>query len=73
MSKTSSFGGLTAGRPSNQTTKDRLLASIADTPTMKRVNFECTEDRHAKLKINAAKAGMTVKDFLTAYIDSLPG
>lgn len=67
------FAGMTAGRPSQNNA--RLLKSLKDTAPsepVKRVNFDIPESRHTKLKVNAARAGLSVKDFLTAYIDSLP-
>lgn len=75
MSK-SSFGNMPAGRPSEQSpARARLLASLQDTAQeepQKRVNFEIAESKHTKLKVNAARSGKSVKDFLTDYIDSLP-
>jgi hypothetical protein len=64
----------TAGRPSARN-QAKLMESLRDTRTieeLKRVNFEVVESKHTKLKVNAARQGMSVKDFLTAYIDSLP-
>jgi hypothetical protein len=70
MSKTAST--LTAGRPSARSTKATTLASLADTPTMKRVNFELTAQDHAKLKIYATRQGKSIKDLLTEYVAQLP-
>ncbi|OXB25644.1 hypothetical protein SF301_4867 [Shigella flexneri 2a str. 301] len=39
---------------------------------MKRVNFELSADLHSKLKIHAAKQGMSIKELLTDYVASLP-
>lgn len=70
MNKTSL---LSAGRPSARTPKAKTLASLTDdSGGMKRVNFEISADRHAKLKIYAAKQGKTIKELLTEYIDNLP-
>jgi hypothetical protein len=72
MSKTNI---LSAGRPSARTDKAKAatLASLADDAGgMKRVNFELSADRHAKLKVYAAKHGKSIKDLLTEYVDSLP-
>ncbi|WP_134593644.1 plasmid partition protein ParG [Pseudomonas aeruginosa] len=64
---------LSAGRPSARTNKAATLASLSDDAGgMKRVNFELSADRHAKLKIHAAKAGKSIKELLTDYVDSLP-
>jgi hypothetical protein len=71
MSK--SANTLSAGRPSARTNKATTLASLADDAGgMKRVNFQLSDDRHTKLKIHAAKAGKSIKELLTEYVDSLP-
>lgn len=69
MSKNSS--ALSAGRPSARGNKIATLASLADTPAMKRVNFELTSEEHAKLKIYAARNGKTIKELLTEYVANL--
>ena len=68
----SKFGNLTPGRPSAAKSKDQLMESLKDTEPVRRVNFELAVSKHQKLRIEAAKRGMSIKDFLTAYIDSLP-
>lgn len=68
----STFGKLTPGRPSANKSKDQLLESLKDTEPMRRVNFDLPQSKHQKLRIEAAKRGMSIKDFLTTYIDSLP-
>ena len=72
MSKAPSV--LTAGRPSARTmaNKAATLASLSDTPMMRRVNFDLTAANHAKLKIYAARQGKSIKELLTAYVDQLP-
>jgi hypothetical protein len=71
MSKTSI---LSAGRPSARVDRAKTLASLADAGVdMKRVNFELSAEQHTKLKIYAARQGKTIKELLTAYVDSLPG
>ncbi|AZN65844.1 chromosome partitioning protein ParB (plasmid) [Acinetobacter johnsonii] len=73
MSK--SISTLSAGRPSvrNDKAKAATLASLADDAGgMKRVNFELSPALHSKLKIYAAKQGMSIKELLTHYVDSLP-
>jgi len=62
---------LSAGRPSARGNKIATLASLADTPTMKRVNFELSSEEHSKLKIYAARNGKTIKELLTEYVSSL--
>lgn len=70
------FSGISTGRPSvTSAAKAKLLESLKDDTVKdvsRRVNFEVPESKHAKLKINAARNGQSIKDFLTAYIDSLP-
>ncbi|AZR29168.1 chromosome partitioning protein ParB (plasmid) [Xanthomonas vasicola pv. arecae] len=63
---------LSAGRPSARSNKAATLASLSDDVNMKRVNFELSAERHAKLKIHAAKQGKSIKELLTDYVDSLP-
>lgn len=70
MSKTANT--LTAGRPSARSNKAATLASLADQPTMKRVNFELTAANHAKLKIYATRQGKSIKELLTEYVAKLP-
>lgn len=70
--------GLSAGRPSVKTDseKARLLASLNDvipTEPVVRVNFELAQSKHTKLKVHVARSEhKSIRDFLTAYIDSLP-
>lgn len=45
---------------------------VTSTEPFRRVNFQVPESKHRKLKICAAKNNQSIKDFLTAYIDSLP-
>ena len=70
------FSGMSTGRPSvTNAAKAKLMESLKDDTThevSRRVNFEVPESKHAKLKINAVRNGKSIKEFLTAYIDSLP-
>lgn len=72
---TGAFGNLSAGRPSQSAAnKAKLMASLQDASSaepVKRVNFDLAESKHTKLKIHAAKRGLTIKEFLTAYVDTL--
>lgn len=71
----SKSGILSAGRPSARTDKAKAatLASLADdADSMKRVNFELNAERHAKLKVYAARRGKSIKELLTEFVDSLP-
>ncbi len=72
----SKFSSLSTGRPSvTSSAKAKLMESLKDeepAEATRRVNFEVPRSKHAKLKINAAKNGQSIKEFLTAYIDTLP-
>lgn len=72
----SKFSSMTPGRPSQSPeAKAKLMESLKDEATqekLQRVNFEVPESKKTKLKVIAAKKGMTVKEFLTEYIDSFP-
>lgn len=70
MSKNSNI--LSAGRPSARTDKLKTLASLADSASMKRVNFDVTAESHAKLKIYAARHGKTIKEVLSEFVEQLP-
>lgn len=69
---TKSRNTLSSGRPSVRAEKTATLESLTDEGDMKRVNFQLSAERHAKLKIYAVKQGKSVKDLLTEYVDSLP-
>jgi len=62
---------LKAGRPSANN-KATTLASLSGNTTMKRVNFELSQDRHTKLKIYATKTGRSIRELFTEYVDNLP-
>lgn len=70
------FSGLSAGRPSQTpAAKARLMDSLKDDGSVepvRRVNFQVPESKHRKLKVFATKNNQSIKEFLTAYIDSLP-
>jgi predicted HicB family RNase H-like nuclease len=72
----SKFAGMPTGRPSvTNAAKAKLMESLRDDiaqEASRRVNFDVPESKHKKLKVNAAKRGQSIKEFLTAYIDSLP-
>lgn len=72
----STFSKMTPGRPSQSAAaKAKLMESLKDDAViekMQRVNFEVPKSKHAKLKVHAAKNGQSIKEFLTAYIDTLP-
>jgi hypothetical protein len=60
--------GLAAGRPSASKPK----ISMADTPTLVRINAQVTDAEHQKLKIHAAKNKTTISELLRAFIATLP-
>jgi hypothetical protein len=77
MSKSSSFKDMPAGRPSGAAPADRsaFLAGLAQdvqAEEVKRVNFDLRASLHQRLKVAAARRGLSVKDFLTVYVESLP-
>ncbi|HDF7255832.1 TPA: chromosome partitioning protein ParB [Enterobacter hormaechei] len=63
---------LSAGRPSARSSKAATLASLADTPAMKRVNFQLPAEDHTKLKMYAVRQGKTITELLSEYIAQLP-
>jgi predicted HicB family RNase H-like nuclease len=70
MNKTSNT--LIAGRPSARSTaKAANLASLADTPQMKRINFDVTAEVHRKLKVYAAEQGRSIKELLSEYVSEI--
>lgn len=77
MSTKKGLSGMRAGRPSETPeSKERLRAQLEDVEPPEpnvRVNFELSQSKHTKLKIQVARSGQkSIKEFLTAYIDSLP-
>ncbi len=64
-------GTLTAGRPSAGRSA-ATLADLAGDTAKKRVNFELSAEQHTKLKVYAAKRGMSIKELLTEYVAQLP-
>ncbi|HFO2534892.1 TPA: plasmid partition protein ParG [Yersinia enterocolitica] len=63
---------LSAGRPSARTDRTTTLASLSDTASMKRVNFDISAENHAKLKIYAAQQGKSIKEILSEFVEQLP-
>jgi parG len=45
-----------------------MIKLTMNTEKSKRVNFDLPPDIHSKLKAYCAKNGITIKDFITAYI-----
>lgn len=65
-------GNLSAGRPSAARSKAATLASLADKPATKRVNFDLSAEQHTKLKVYATRQGKTIKELFSEYVDGLP-
>lgn len=75
MSKAGKFAGMTASEDFYLIRVPKPAASPPPPGGEKlvRVNFELTEANQRKLKINVARSPhKSIKDFLTAYIESLP-
>ena len=63
---------LSAGRPSAKASKAATLASLEDDGGKVRVNFDLSAAEHRRLKVYAARQGVTIAELLRAYIVSLP-
>ena len=66
------MNNLNAGRPSkSNTSKSLSLDDLVENEKTKRVNFDLSESQHRKLKEYAAKQGMTIREVMTQYIETL--
>ena len=66
------MSNLNAGRPSKiNKGNDLSLDHLVETEKTKRVNFDLLESQHRKLKEYAASQGMTIRDVLTQYVETL--
>ena len=66
------MSNLNAGRPSKSNTKKSLsLDDLVENEKTKRVNFDLPELQHRKLKEYAASQGMTIREVLTQYVETL--
>ncbi len=66
------MSNLNAGRPSKINKGNNLsLDDLVETEKTKRVNFDLLESQHRKLKEYAASQGMTIRDVLTQYVETL--
>ena len=66
------MSNLNAGRPSKtNTSKNLSLDDLVETEKTKRVNFDLPESQHRKLKEYAASKGMTIREVMMQYIDSI--
>lgn len=63
---------LNAGRPSARQDAKSKFADLAGIEEQRRVNFNLSVEMHSKLKIYAAKQGLTITQVLTDFIESLP-
>lgn len=63
---------LNAGRPSARQDAKSKFADLAGLEEQRRVNFNLPLEMHSKLKIYAAKKGLTITQVLTDFIESLP-
>ena len=66
------MNNLNAGRPSkSNTSKSLSLDDLVENEKIKRVNSDLSESQHRKLKEYAAKQGMTIREVMTQYIETL--
>ena len=66
------MGNLNAGRPSKSNQGSSLsLNDLVETERSKRVNFDLPESQHRKLKEYAANQGLTIREIMTRYVESL--
>ena len=66
------MNNLNAGRQSkSNTSKSLSLDDLVENEKIKRVNFDLSESQHRKLKEYAAKQGMTIREVMTQYIETL--
>ncbi len=63
---------LNAGRPSARQGVGSKFAELAVLEEQRRVNFNIPLELHSRLKIHAAKKGLTITQVLTDFIKSLP-
>lgn len=63
---------LNAGRPSKVNKGSSLsLDDLVEIEKTKRVNFDLPESQHRKLKQYAASQGMTIREVMTQYVETL--
>ena len=66
------MSNLNAGRPSKANKGSSLsLDDLVENERTKRVNFDLPESQHRKLKEYAASKGMTIREVMMQYIDSI--
>lgn len=66
------MSNLTAGRPSKKNKSNMLsIDDLGCEEKTKRVNFDLTEPQHRKLKEYAASQGMSIREVMTQYVETL--
>ena len=66
------MSNLNAGRPSKANKGSGLsLDDLVENEKTKRVNFDLPESQHRKLKEYAASQGITIREVLTQYVETL--
>ena len=66
------MSNLNAGRPRKANKGSSLsLDDLVEIEKTKRVNFDLPESQHRKLKEYAAIKGMTIREVMTQYVESL--
>ena len=66
------MSNLNAGRPSKSNKGSSLsLDDLVENEKTKRVNFDLPESQHRKLKEYAASQGMTIREVMTKYVETL--
>ena len=66
------MSNLNAGRPSKSNTNKSLsLDDLVENEKTKRVNFDLSESQHRKLKEYAASQGLSIREIMTRYVESL--
>ena len=67
------MSNLNAGRPSksNQGSNNLTLDDLVENEKIKRVNFDLSEAQHRKLKEYAASQGLSIREIMTRYVESL--
>ena len=67
------MSNLNAGRPSksNQGSNNLTLDDLVENEKTKRVNFDLSEAQHRKLKEYAASQGLSIREIMTRYVESL--
>ena len=66
------MSNLNAGRPSKKNKNKTLsIDDLSSEEKTKRVNFDLSESQHRKLKEYAASQGMSIREVMTQYVETL--